>query len=98
MAFLLFLEGIQRRDLHPCTEVFSALGQPVLVHGARPSRDQVHSSGPWDDPPREWSTMPVSSRGPPAASVLVMPHMLINPQYPHACEMGGVQMRLAGTA
>ena len=21
-------------------------------------------SGPWDDPPREWSTMPVSSRGP----------------------------------
>ena len=25
---------------------------------------QVHSSGPWDDPPLEWSTMPVSSRGP----------------------------------
>ncbi len=41
MAFLLSLEGIQRRDLHPCTEVFSALGQPVLVHSARPSRDQV---------------------------------------------------------
>ena len=34
----------------------------------------------------------------PAASVLVMPHMLINPQYLHACEAGGVQMRLADTA
>ena len=42
-------------DSHPRTEVFSALGQPVLMHGARPARDQVHSSGPWDDPPREWS-------------------------------------------
>ena len=52
MAFLLSLEGIQRRDSHPCTEVFSALGQPVLMRGARPSRDQVHSSGLWDDPPR----------------------------------------------
>ena len=39
----------------PRTEVFSALGQPVLMHGARPSRHQVHSSGPWDDPSREWS-------------------------------------------
>ena len=52
MAFLLSLEGIQSRDSHPCTEVFSALGQPVLMRGARPSRDQVHSSGLWDDPPR----------------------------------------------
>ena len=25
-----------------------------------------------------------------AAAVLVMPHMLINPQHPHACEAGGV--------
>ena len=38
---LVSLEGIQRRDSHPRTEVFSALGQPVLMHGARPSRDQV---------------------------------------------------------
>ena len=35
----------------------------------------------------------------PSASVLVMPHMLINPQYPHACEAGrvircGLQTRL----
>ena len=48
---LISLEGIQSRDLHPCTEVFSALGQPVLMRGARPSRDQIHTSGPWDDPP-----------------------------------------------
>ena len=27
---------------------------PVLVHGARPSRNKVHSSGPWDVPSREW--------------------------------------------
>ena len=43
-------KGIQRRDSHPRTEVFSALGQPVLVHGARPARHQVHSTLPWDDP------------------------------------------------
>ena len=36
--------------------------------------------------------------GAPSASVLVVPHMLVNPQYLHACEAGGVQMRLAGTA
>ena len=64
MAFLLSLEGIQRRDLDTGAKLFAALGQPVLMHGARPTWDQVHSSGPWDDPPLEWSTMPVSSRGP----------------------------------
>ena len=87
---LVSLEGIQCRDLDTGAKLFAALGQPVLMRGARPSRDQSHSSGPWDDPPREWSTMPVNSRGPPSASVLMMPHMLINPQYPHACETGGV--------
>ena len=35
------LEGFQRRDSHPRTEVFAALGQPVLMHGARPAWDQV---------------------------------------------------------
>ena len=50
---LISLEGIQSRDSHPCTEVFSALGQPVLVHGARPAQHQVHSSGPWNVPSRE---------------------------------------------
>ena len=64
MAFLLSLEGIQRRDLDTGAKVFAALGQPVLAYGARPAWDQVHSSGPWDDPPCEWSTMPLSSRGP----------------------------------
>ena len=44
------LEGFQHRDSHPRTEVFSALGQPLLAYGAKPARDQVHSSGPWDDP------------------------------------------------
>ena len=47
---LVSLEGIQRRDSRPRTEVFAALGQPVLAYGARPAWDQVHSSGPWDDP------------------------------------------------
>ena len=41
MAFLLSLEGIQRRDLDTGAKLFAALGQPVLMHGARPSRDQV---------------------------------------------------------
>ena len=47
------------------------------------------TSGPWGGPSREWSTMPVSSRG-PSASVLVMPHVLVDSQHPHACETGGV--------
>ena len=38
---LVSLEGIQRRDSHPRTEVFAALFEPVLVHGARPAWDQV---------------------------------------------------------
>ena len=46
------LEGLQCRDLDTGAEVFAALFSPVLMHGARPSWDQVHSSGPWDDPSR----------------------------------------------
>ena len=38
---LISLEGIQRRDLHHRSEVFAALGQPVLMRGARPAWDQV---------------------------------------------------------
>ena len=90
MAFLLSLEGIQRRDSHPRTEVFAALGQPVLVHGARPAWDQVQQ-------PCRGVILPSCQvddagelTGAPAASVLVMPHMLINPQYLHPCETGGV--------
>ena len=95
---LVSLEGVQCRDLDTGAEVFSALGQPVLVHGARPSRDQVQqpcrgmilpSRQVHDASELTWA---------PSASVLVMPHMLINSQYLHACETGGVQMRLADTA
>ena len=95
---LISLEGIQRRDSHPRTEVFSALGQPVLMHGARPAWDQVQQ-------PCRGMCLPSCQvhdagelTGPSSASVLVMPHMLINSQYLHACEAGGVQMRLADTA
>ena len=49
---LVSLEGVQCRDLDTGAEVFSALFKPVLVHGARPSWDQIHSNGPWGDPPR----------------------------------------------
>ena len=42
---LISLEGIQRRDLDTGAEVFAALGQPVLVHGARPAWDQVQQAG-----------------------------------------------------
>ena len=45
MAFWLSLEGIQRRDSRPRTEVFAALGQPLLMRGARPSQDQVQQAG-----------------------------------------------------
>ena len=33
-----------------------------------------------------------------SASVLVVPYVLVNSQYLHACEAGGGQMRLVGTA
>ena len=52
MAFLLSLEGIQRRDLDTGATLFAALGRPVLMRGARPGWDQVRSSGPWGDPSR----------------------------------------------
>ena len=42
---LVSLEGIQRRDLDTGAKLFAALGQPVLVHGARPSRHQVQQAG-----------------------------------------------------
>ena len=53
---------------------------------------------PWDDPPLEWSTMPVSSRA-PSTSVLVMPHASHQPPAPEPPQNGqGHQMRLADTA
>ena len=36
---LISLEGIQRRDLDTGAKLFAALGQPVLMRGARPFRD-----------------------------------------------------------
>ena len=95
---LISLEGIQRRDSHPRTEVFSALGQPVLVHGARPSRDQIQQAGRGVVLPACQVDDAGELTGPSSASVLVVPHMLVNPQHPNPCETGGVQMWLAGTA
>ena len=83
MAFLLSLEGIQRRDSHPRTEVFAALGQPVLVHGARPSWDQIQQAGRGVILPACQVDDAGELTGPPAASVLVVPHVLVNPQYLH---------------
>ncbi|AKU65596.1 hypothetical protein ADJ76_07455 [Schaalia meyeri] len=96
---LISLEGIQCRDSHSRAEVFSALGQPVLVHGARPSRDQVQQAGRGmilpacqvhDAGEFTWAT---------TASVLVVPYVLIDPQYLNPCETGriircGLQTRL----
>ena len=98
MAFLLSLEGIQRRDLDTGAEVFSALGQPVLMRGARPAWDQVQQ-------PCRGVILPSCQvddagelTGLSSASVLVMPYVLVNPQHLNPCEAGGVQMRLVGTA
>ena len=87
---LISLEGIQSRDLHPYTEVFSALGQPVLMRGARPSWDQIQQAGRGMILPTCQVHDAGELTGAPAASVLVMPHMLINPQHPHACKTGGI--------
>ena len=69
------------------------------MHGARPTRHQVHSSGPWDDPFPRVVHDAGEFTGVPAASVLVMPYVLVNSQYLHACETGrvircGLQTRL----
>ena len=99
MAFLLSLEGIQSRDLHPCTEVFSALGQPVLMHGARPAWDQVQQAGRGMILPACQVHDAGELTGAPAASVLVMPHASRQPPAPAPPQNGqGHQMRLAGTA
>ena len=90
---MLSLEGDLASRLAPGAQVFSMLGQPVLVHGARPAQHQVHSSGPWDDPSREWSTMPVSSRRPRRRRSWWCHTPLIDPGYPNPCETSGVQMR-----
>ena len=80
---LMSLEGIQRRDSHPRTEVFAALGQPVLVHGARPSRDQIQQPCRGMILPSRQVDDAGELTGPSSASVLVVPHVLVNPQHPH---------------
>ena len=87
---LISLEGIQCRDSHPRTEVFAALGQPVLVHGARPSRDQIQQAGRGMILPACQVHDAGEFTWAPAASILVVPHVLIDPQHPHPCETGGV--------
>ena len=90
MAFLLSLEGVQRRDLDTGAKVFAALGQPVLVHGARPSRDQIQQAGRGMILPSRQVDDAGELTGPSSASVLVVPHVLVNPQHPNPCEAGGV--------
>ena len=80
---LISLEGIQRRDLDTGAKVFAALGQPVLVHGARPSRDQIQQAGRGMILPSRQVDDAGELTGPSSASVLVVPHVLVNPQYPH---------------
>ena len=90
MVFLLSLEGIQCRDLDTGAEVFAALGQSVLMHGDRSAWDQVQRAGRGMILP----ACQVHDAGEftwgPAASVLVVSYVLIDPQYLHACETGGV--------
>ena len=90
MAFLLSLEGIQRRDLDTGAKLFAALFEPVLMRGARPAWDQVQQAGRGVILPSRQVHDAGELTGPSSASVLVMPHMLIDPQHPHACEPGGV--------
>ena len=93
------LEGFQRRDSHPRTEVFAALGQPVLMHGARPAWDQVQQPCRGMILPSRQVDDAGELTGPSAASVLVVPHASHHPPAPEPPQNGqGHQMRLADTA
>ncbi len=48
---LISLEGDPASRSGYRSEVFAALGQPVLVHGARRFPGPDPANGPWDDPP-----------------------------------------------
>lgn len=65
-------------------------GQPLLVHGARPSRDQVQQAGRGMILPACQIHDAGELMRAPAASVLVVPHVLIDPQYLNPSETGGV--------
>ena len=93
------LEVIQCRDSHPRTEVFAALGQPVLMHGARPSWDQIQQAGRGVILPACQVHDAGELTGAPAASVLVIPHASRQPPAPARLRNGrGHQMRLADAA
>ena len=83
------LEGIQPPIRTPARKSFPRLASQFscTVPDLPGTRSNNLAVG-WSFP-RVRSTMPVSSWA-TAAAVLVMPHMLINPQHPHACEAGGV--------
>lgn len=74
----------------PRTEVFAALGQPVLMRGARLSWDQSQQAGRGMILPACQVYDAGEFTRAPAASVLVVPHVLTDPQHPHPCEAGGV--------
>ena len=96
---LISLEGIQRRDLDTGAEVFAALFKPVLVHGARPARDQVQQAGRGMILPSRQVYDASELTWAPAASVLVVPHASHRPPAPVPLRNGrGHQMRLADTA
>ena len=64
--------------------------QPVLVHGARSSWDQVQQAGRGMFLPSCQVRDAGEFTWAPAASVLVVPHVLIDSQYLNPCETGGV--------
>ena len=68
------------------------------MHGARPSRNKVQQAGHGMILPACQVHDAGELTRAPAASVLVVPHMLIDPQHPYPCEASGVQRWLAGTA
>lgn len=66
----------------PGAEVFSALGQPVLAHGARPARHQVQQAGCGMILPACQVHDAGEFTRAPAASVLVAPHASHRPWVP----------------
>ena len=75
---LVSLEGVQCRDLDTGAELLAALGQPVLVHGAGSAWDQVQQPGRGMVLPSRQIHDAGELTGSSSASVLVVPHVLID--------------------
>ena len=60
------------------------------MRGARPAWDQVQQAGRGVILPSRQVHDAGELTGPPSASVLVVPYVLVNPQHPHAREADGV--------